>query len=130
MPRVMAGLIDVVAVVVFVAIGLSVHANGVTAGGLATVASPFLAGTVVGWAVIRGRNLARLWPAGVAVWLSTVVVGMLIRALTGQGVDGAFVVVASLFLALELLGWRLVAMAATALGSRGSGRGRSATIRR
>lgn len=130
MPRILAGVVDAVAVVVFVAIGLSVHAHGVTAGGLAAVAAPFLAGTAVGWALIRGRAPTRIWAAGVVVWLSTVIVGMLVRAVVGQGVDGAFVVVASLFLAVELLGWRVVAMAATALGSRGGSRGSSAAIRR
>lgn len=126
--KAIAAIVDVVAVLVFVAIGLSVHAHGITVGEMASVAGPFLAGTAVGWALARGRNVTRLWPTGVVVWLSTVVVGMLIRDLAGQGFDGAFVVVASLFLALELLGWRLIAQVATAIGSRGS-RSRPASAR-
>ncbi|WP_369688382.1 DUF3054 family protein [Actinomadura macra] len=46
---------------------------------------------------------------GVGVWLVTVAVGMVLRVVSGQGTAFAFVVVALAFLALVLLGWRLVA---------------------
>ncbi len=66
----------------------------------------------------RGRGLAglatlalalALWPAGVAVWLGAVTVGMLLRAVTGQTVVLPFVIVALLSLGLFLLGYRLLA---------------------
>ena len=46
--------------------------------------------------------------AGVIVWASTLVVGMALRAVSGQGVQPSFVIVAGLFLALFLIGWRVV----------------------
>lgn len=46
--------------------------------------------------------------AGVAVWLYTVIGGMLLRAISGQGVQTAFVIVASIVLAVFLVGWRVV----------------------
>ena len=48
-------------------------------------------------------------PTGVVVWVSTVVVGMLLRKASSQGVAVSFIVVASLVTALLLLGWRVVA---------------------
>jgi UPF0716 family protein affecting phage T7 exclusion len=45
----------------------------------------------------------------VLVWLSTVLVGMLLRAASGAGVQTSFVVVATVVLGLFLLGWRGVA---------------------
>jgi Protein of unknown function (DUF3054) len=40
------------------------------------------------------------------VWLGTVIGGMTLRVLTGAGVQLSFVVVASIVLALFILGWR------------------------
>jgi len=48
----------------------------------------------------------RVWPSGIVVWLSTVVVGMLLRRLTGDGTAASFVVVALVVLGVFLLGWR------------------------
>lgn len=107
-----AGAIDVLCVVVFVAIGRSVHGHPATASGLLTTAWPFLVGTAVGWVASRawGRP-AGLVPSGVAVWASTLGLGMLLREAANQGVDPIFVGVAGAFLALFLLGWRLAATA-------------------
>ena len=72
---------------------------------------PFLVGLVVGWAVVR--SLSHRWPldvgAGISVVVSTVLVGMLLRFITGQGTAPTFVLVATLVLAVLLLGWRAVA---------------------
>ena len=43
-----------------------------------------------------------------SIWLSTVVVGMVLRVVSGQGTAVAFVVVALAFLGMELLGWRVL----------------------
>ena len=48
-------------------------------------------------------------PTGVVVWVCTIVVGMLLRKATSQGVAPSFIVVASLVTAALLLGWRAVA---------------------
>ena len=46
--------------------------------------------------------------AGLPVWLGTVAGGMILRALTGQTVVVAFVIVALLSLGLFLVGYRLL----------------------
>jgi hypothetical protein len=45
----------------------------------------------------------------VAVWLCTVIVGMLLRKVTSAGVAGSFIVVAATVTGLLLLGWRAIA---------------------
>jgi hypothetical protein len=105
--RVLGAVADVLCVLVFVVIGRSTH-EGV--GGVPDVAStawPFLVGLFVGWVVVRAwvRPFV-LWPVGAGVWVSTVVVGMVLRAVSGQGTAAAFVVVAFVFLGFALLGWR------------------------
>ncbi|OBI21995.1 hypothetical protein A5712_13850 [Mycobacterium sp. E2327] len=100
-------LIDVVAVLVFSAAGRRSHAEGLTLGGLATTAWPFLVGTVVGWLLSRAwRRPTAVAPTGVIVWLSTVAIGMLLRKASSAGVAASFVVVAASVTAVLLLGWR------------------------
>jgi DUF3054 family protein len=101
---------DVVCVIVFCAIGRRSHAEGLTVTGVAQTAWPFLAGTAVGWLLTRGwRRPFTVVPTGLAVWVCTVVVGMLLRKATSAGVATSFVVVASLSTAVLLLGWRAAA---------------------
>ncbi len=101
---------DVVAVLVFCAVGRRSHDEGLSVSGVATTAWPFLSGTVVGWLASRGwRRPAVVAPTGVVVWLCTVVVGMLLRKATSAGVAASFVVVAASVTAVLLLGWRAVA---------------------
>jgi peptidoglycan/LPS O-acetylase OafA/YrhL len=102
-----AVLVDVVCVLVFCTIGRRSHAEGITVAGVAETAWPFLAGTAAGWLAVRGwRRPATLAPTGLVIWLSTVVIGMLLRKATSQGTAVSFVVVASLVTAILLLGWR------------------------
>jgi hypothetical protein len=109
-PAALAVALDVAAVLVFVAIGRTSHDHGVSAGGMASTSWPFLAGLAVGWVAIRAwRQPVALVPTGVGVWLSCVAVGMVLRVVAGQGTALAFIAVALAFLALELLGWRLLA---------------------
>ncbi len=101
---------DVLAVLVFCAVGRRSHDEGLNLGGVATTAWPFLSGTVVGWLASRGwRRPTAVAPTGVIVWLCTVVVGMLLRKATSAGVAASFVVVAASVTAVLLLGWRAVA---------------------
>jgi hypothetical protein len=105
-------LLDVVAVLVFAAVGRATHDESHGLWKVLGTAAPFLLGCVVGWALSRAwRRPAALWPAGVAVWLCTVAVGMVVRAATGAGTAADFVVVATVVLGVFLLGWR-VAVAA------------------
>lgn len=101
---------DVLCVIVFATIGRRSHAEGLTVAGIAHTAWPFLAGTAVGWLLIGGwRRPYTVVPTGLVVWLSTVVVGMLLRKATSAGVQTSFVVVASVATAVLLLGWRAIA---------------------
>ncbi|MGX9670014.1 DUF3054 domain-containing protein [Mycobacterium sp. HM-7] len=106
----LAFLADVVCVVIFCTIGRRSHAEGITLAGVAQTSWPFLTGTVAGWALSRGwRRPTALNPTGLAVWVSTVVIGMLLRKASAQGVAVSFVIVASTVTAILLLGWRGVA---------------------
>ncbi|OBH71008.1 hypothetical protein A5684_21710 [Mycobacterium intracellulare] len=100
--------VDVVGVLVFCALGRRSHDEGLNLTGIATTAWPFLTGTAVGWLAARGwRRPTAVAPTGVVVWLSTVVVGMVLRKVTSAGVAASFVVVATTVTALLLLGWRV-----------------------
>jgi peptidoglycan/LPS O-acetylase OafA/YrhL len=102
-----AAALDALCVLVFCAVGRRSHAEGVTINGVAETAWPFLTGAAVGWLVSRGwRRPAAVAPTGVAVWLCTVAIGMLLRKASSQGLVVSFVLVASLVTALLLLGWR------------------------
>ncbi|UGT52435.1 DUF3054 domain-containing protein [Nocardia asteroides] len=104
-------LVDALLVIVFCAIGRRSHDEAVLAGLLKTV-WPFGIGLLVGWAIAvyaaRGARFdaTALWPSGIVIWACTLVGGMLLRAVSGQGVAVSFVIVAASVLALFLLGWR------------------------
>ena len=110
----LSALADVVGVLVFCTIGRRSHAEGLTVAGVAETAWPFLAGTAIGWLLIRGwRRPTAVVPTGVVVWACTVAIGMLLRKATSAGVAVSFVVVASAATAVVLLGWRVVVAAVT-----------------
>jgi hypothetical protein len=106
---------DVVAILVFAAVGRRSHAEGLAVLGVLRTAWPFLVGVAVGWLLARAwRAPSALLPSGAAVWLAALVVGMLLRVATGAGTAASFVVVAAVSLGVLLLGWRLVARAVPA----------------
>lgn len=61
-----------------------------------------------------------MWPTGVVVWVSTLVIGMILRVVSGQGIAVSFVIVAAIVLAVFLVGWRAVALLVTTLRRRRS----------
>lgn len=106
-PVLVAVAIDVGWVVAFVLLGRSSHTEGETLAGVARTAWPFLVGLALGWVVVGAwRRPAALIPTGVAIWPVCVTVAMVLRAVSGQGVAGAFIGVAVAFVGLGLLGWR------------------------
>ena len=106
--------LDAVLVIAFAIIGRSSHAEGLDVAGVWVTAWPFLAGLGVGWLAARAwRHPLDAWPTGVIVWAATLVVGMLLRLASGQGVQVAFVIVAAVTLALLLIGWRGIALLVT-----------------
>ncbi|QDZ14056.1 DUF3054 domain-containing protein [Humibacter ginsenosidimutans] len=105
-----AAVIDVVLVLAFVLIGRGSHGENIV-GGAFTTFWPFAAGLVVGWIVcLAWRRPFALWPTGVVAWAATLVIGMLLRVVSGQGVAVSFVIVAAIVLAVFLIGWRAVAL--------------------
>lgn len=106
-----AAVIDAVLVMVFVLIGRRSHAEGLEMAGIAGTAWPFLVALAAGWLIaVAWRRPFGVWPTGVVVWAVTVTGGMLLRLVSGQGTAAAFVIVATVTLALFLVGWRLLAL--------------------
>jgi hypothetical protein len=104
-----AALADVVLILLFAAIGRDAHQRGEAISGVLLTAWPFLAGAALAWAAGRvWRTPLAVRRAGLPVWLGTVAGGMILRALTGQTVVVAFVIVALLSLGLFLVGYRLL----------------------
>ncbi len=102
-------LIDILMVVAFVLIGRRSHDESFDLAGTWQTAWPFLAALGIGWIVARAwRSPDRVWPTGVVIWAVTVVGGMLLRAVAGQGTDVAFIVVATLTIGAFVIGWRLL----------------------
>jgi hypothetical protein len=103
-------VVDIVLVVVFCAIGRRSHDEANAISGLVRTAWPFLGGLAIGWLIatrVRAQPFA-IYPFGVIVWLATVIGGMLLRVIGGQGTAFSFIVVATIVLAVFLLGWRAV----------------------
>ena len=78
---------------------------------LLTIAWPFAVATLLAHAVlvVARRPAVRPSPEGAVVVAVTYAAGMLLRAASGRGLAPGFLVVAALFLALTMLGWRVVA---------------------
>jgi hypothetical protein len=102
-----AGL-DTFSVVLFVAIGRREHDRDSAIAGLIETAAPFLIALAGAWLVLGVWKRPTEWRTGVGVWAIVVVGGMLLRNLVfDNGTATAFVIVATLFLALFIVGWRL-----------------------
>ncbi|WP_423923293.1 DUF3054 domain-containing protein [Frigoribacterium sp. 2-23] len=115
-------VVDLLLVVVFVLIGRRSHDESNALIGVLTTLWPFAVGLVVGWATVLGvRWRATALASGAVVWVSTVVLGMLLRVVSGQGVQVSFVIVATIVLGVFLLGSRLVGALVTRR-RRGAGR--------
>ena len=102
---------DVVAVVVFVAIGRRSHdETGNVVVGALRVAAPFLIGAAAGWLVARAWKRPMAVATGGWIWATTVIVGLVLRrTVFDRGVAFAFVIVATITLAIFVVGWRLAA---------------------
>lgn len=102
--------VDLALVAAFVLIGRASHGEDRSA--FVVTFWPFAVGLVAAWAAARGwRRPFAIARTGLPAWVGTVLVGMLLRAASGQGVQVAFVVVASIVLAAFLLGWRFLLVA-------------------
>jgi hypothetical protein len=106
-----AALTDAVIVLAFAATGRATHGEADPVLGVVTTAWPFAVGLALAWALpaVHRRPLS-VWPAGVLVWAATYVLGMLLRAATGQGTAVPFLIVAASVLGVALVGWRIVGL--------------------
>jgi hypothetical protein len=96
--------VDLLLVGVFAVVGRLSHYGTLTPGGWWTTAWPFLAGTLVAWAVlVLTRRAPAAIGSGVIVWAGALVGGMLLRRASGQGTAVSFVVVATLVLGALLV---------------------------
>lgn len=102
--------LDVVAVVVFVAVGRRNHDEGVSLGGVVGTAAPFLIALVTGWFVSQswkdpfGRSRVAV------TWLVTVVAGLALRRIVfADGIATPFIIVATITLGVLLVVSRLLA---------------------
>ncbi|MCD2189550.1 DUF3054 domain-containing protein [Actinomycetospora soli] len=111
-------LIDLLAVLVFAAIGRRSHDESGALLGVVTTAAPFLLGAVVGALVARSWRDPLSWRSGIAVWLGAVVVGLTLRAILFDRLPLSFALVATISLAVLVLGWRAVVRAVTAVRGR------------
>lgn len=106
--------LDVLSVMVFAAIGRRSHDEGSAIAGVLETAGPFLIGVGAAWLIVRAWR----WPfavlTGLVVWPITLLVGMMCRNLIwGRGTPVSFVIVATIFLGLCFVGWRMVARTST-----------------
>ena len=103
-----AGGADVVAVLVFVAAGRRSHSEGSALGGTLEVAWPFLVGVAVAWLIVLVTGLPPMGRrAGGLALACSVVIGMVLRAgVQHRDTPVAFILVATAFLGVFLLGWR------------------------
>jgi len=109
---VVAGLIDVAALLGFALAGRRSHGTGDAVTDVVTVAAPFLIGLATGWLAARTWRHPAAWRPAVPVWMITVAVGFTLRALVwDRGLALGFVVVASGFTGATLVGWRLLVRA-------------------
>lgn len=104
-------ILDAVFVLVFAVIGRASHQED--PGGFLITAWPFLVALLLGHliAALLPARLRRPWSLlwGVVVWIVTVVGGILLRLVSGDTAQIAFVIVATLTLGLLVVGWRAVA---------------------
>ncbi len=107
-PIAVAAVLDLAAVLVFAAAGKSSHAEHGGVVEVLVIAWPFAVGAAVGWGLhlLLRRTppvsaVSGLWVAGGAV-----VVGHLLRVVSGRGTAASFVVVSAVVLGLLLVGWR------------------------
>ena len=108
-------IVDVVAVVVFVAIGRRNHNEGTALSGIIGVAAPFLIALGISWVGLRTWREPFNRASLVATWVITVVIGLLLRRLIfDRGIATAFIIVATITLGVLLGLGRLLSRKLTA----------------
>ncbi len=115
MPRPALLALDLLAVLVFAAIGRASHAEDLT--GTLLTAAPFALGAGVGALVARSWRAPLAWRSGLITWAGAVVVGLALRAVLYERLPLSFAIVATVSLGVLLLGWRGLARLVGARGT-------------
>ena len=114
MQKQIAILIDILLTIVFIAIGRASHDESLAPMQVLTTAWPFLLALAIGWVVMLVRKRDHLpVGAGIFLWITTWVGGIVLRVASGDTAATAFIIVAGITLLLFLVGWRLVYWLAT-----------------
>lgn len=104
-------LTDLILVVLFAALGRASHDSEPFGIGLIGTAWPFVVALMIAWAAsFVLRKPTAVVPTGLIVWVVTVAGGLGIRVLSGDTAAVPFIIVATITLAVSLLGWRLIAL--------------------
>ncbi|HVE19073.1 MAG TPA: DUF3054 domain-containing protein [Ilumatobacteraceae bacterium] len=110
---VVAALADIVAIVVFVAIGRRNHNEGEAVDAILTVAAPFLIALAVGWIAAGAWARPMQVETAFVIWPITVAIGMVLRNLVfDRGTALPFIIVATVVTGVFLVGWRMLAAVA------------------
>lgn len=101
--------LDVFAVVLFAALGRRTHDGDGALLSVLGIAAPFLLALGAGWLAARAWRRPTAPLTGAVVWPITLVGGMVLRRFVwDRGTALAFVIVATVFLGLALVGWRVL----------------------
>lgn len=101
---------DAAFIFLFIFIGTRNHDTDTDTAGVFSTAAPFLIALLVGWCALQVWKAPHKVANGVGLWLITITIGMLLRHFAfDRGTAGAFVVVATIFNAFTLVGWRFTA---------------------
>ena len=103
-----SALIDALAVSAFAAIGRLSHHELTDVSGTWRTAWPFLAGAAIGTIAARSWRRPGSLAGGVVIWACTVIIGMVLRVLSGNTIAVSFVIVTAVTLGVLLLGWRAI----------------------
>lgn len=113
---------DLVAVVVFAAVGRVSHTEADSLWGLLGTAAPFAVGAVVAWVTPWVRSAPAGLRSGVIVVAGSVLVGLLLRWGFTDRLPWTFALVTAVSLTVLMLGWRGLSLLVARLGVPGERR--------
>lgn len=101
---------DTLCVLLFVVIGTRNHKTDTGLSGIVYVAAPFFIALSLAHLAPMMQRGAKALPHQYLVWGYTIVMGMVLRNFAfDRGTAPAFVIVATIFLGVTMLGWRALA---------------------
>ena len=111
MPRRLRDFVyDTLCVLLFVVIGTRNHKTDTGLSGIIYVAAPFFIALSLAHLAPMMQRGAKALPHQYVVWGYTIVMGMVLRNFAfDRGTAPAFVIVATIFLGVTMLGWRALA---------------------